>query len=322
MKNPIFRVITNNIPLSCIHNVADTDLNTVAIGADGYMSKPPQEAKQDWLALAGRVCAVTGAGGGIGAEVARQLLAEGARVALLDLDEARMAQTLRDWGVDSDRAIVVRCDVTQQESVQAAANAVQAAWGPATLLVNNAGVLYADAVMDIALDKWNRLLSVNLSGYLLCAQAFGRHMQQAGGGSIVNIASISASIPQPYSGAYSVSKAGVKMLSQLLAVELGEYGIRSNVVSPAMIRTPMSEVIYSQDAVRQRREKIVPAGRISTPADIAAAVLFLASERSSYISGQEILVDGGLTQTWLGLIPRPGFEKEDAAGAAAPANGS
>ena len=98
------------------------------------MSDTPWQVRQDWLALAGRVCAVTGAGGGIGAEVARQLLVEGARVALLDLDEARMAQALRDWGVASDRAIAVHCDVAQQESVQAAADAVQAAWGPATLL--------------------------------------------------------------------------------------------------------------------------------------------------------------------------------------------
>ena len=105
------------------------------------------------------------------------------------------------------------------------------------------------------------------------------------------------------------------MLSRQLASEWGPQGIRSNVVSPAMIRTPMSEGIYQDPAIRRRREQIVPAGRISTPADIAGAVLFLASDRASYISGQEILVDGGLTQAWLSLIPRPGFEKEDAAAA-------
>ncbi|SEB05755.1 SDR family NAD(P)-dependent oxidoreductase [Variovorax sp. YR216] len=266
-----------------------------------------------WLGLGERVCVVTGAGGGIGAEIARQLVDAGARVALLDRNTDTLHGVVESVGDAASRVMPVACDVTRAESVQAAADQIQAAWGPATLLVNNAAALYADAVMDIALDKWNQLLAVNLSGYLLCAQVFGRQMMAAGGGSMVHIASISGSIPQPYSGAYSVSKAGVKMLSQLLAVELGEKGIRSNVVSPAMIRTPMSDGIYQNPEVRQRREQIVPAGRISTPDDIAAAVLFLASERASYISGQEILVDGGLTQAWLGLIPRPGFEKDDAA---------
>jgi len=267
----------------------------------------------DWLGLAGRVCAVTGAGGGIGFEIAGQLLAAGARVALLDRDARRLTEVAGALGHHAGRVLSIACDVTDMGSVQAAADQVKQAWGPVNVLVNNAAALYADALMDIAVDKWNQLLAVNLTGYLLCAQAFGRQMTAHGGGSMVHIASISASIPQPYSGAYSVSKAGAKMLSQLLAVELGEQGVRSNVVSPAMIRTPMSEGIYQDPAVRQRREQIVPAGRISTPSDIAGAVLFLASDRASYISGQEFLIDGGLTQAWLGLIPRPGFEKSDTA---------
>ncbi|OUL99700.1 SDR family NAD(P)-dependent oxidoreductase [Variovorax sp. JS1663] len=276
------------------------------------MASAPGKTDSTWLELGDRVCVVTGAGGGIGAEIARQLLQAGARVALLDRNTQTLGSVLADLDSSADRVMQVACDVTSAESVQLAAEQVRDAWGPAGLLVNNAAALYADAVMDIALDKWNQLLAVNLSGYLLCAQAFGRQMMENGGGAMVHVASISGSIPQPYSGAYSVSKAGVKMLSQLLAVELGEHGIRSNVVSPAMIRTPMSEGIYEDPAVRQRREQIVPAGRISTPQDIAGAVLFLASDRASYISGQEILVDGGLTQAWLSLIPRPGFQKEDA----------
>ena len=277
------------------------------------MSTSVPQGHQDWLNLAGRACVVTGAGGGIGAEVARQLLAAGARVALLDLDAQRAAGVVTGC---EGRVLPLACDVTDAASVQKAADAVRSAWGPAAVLVNNAASLYADALMDITVDKWNQLLSVNLTGYLLCAQAFGRQMRDCGGGAMVHIASISGAIPQPYSGAYSVSKAGVKMLSQLLAVELGEHGIRSNVVSPAMIRTPMSEGIYTQDAVRRQRERMVPLGRISTPADIAGAVLFLASERAGYISGQDILVDGALTQNWLGLVPRPGFQKEDAAASA------
>ena len=233
-------------------------------------------------------------------------------MALLDLDGNAVQQMQSELGSAGAPIIGVQVDVTDADSVARAAQAVQSRWGGCDVLVNNAAALYADAVMDIAVDKWNRLLGVNLTGYLVMAQALGRQMIARGGGSMVHIASIAGTVPQPWSGAYSVSKAGVKMLSQQLAMELGEHRIRSNVVSPAMIRTPMSEGIYRDPAVLRRREAMVPAGRISTPADIAEAVLFLASDRASYISGQEILVDGGLTQTWLGLIPRPGFEKQDA----------
>lgn len=266
-----------------------------------------------WLGLCDRVCVVTGAAGGIGAEIAQQLLAAGARVALLDLDGSAVKQMQAQWGYAETQLIGIQVDVTNADSVANAAFTVQSHWGGCDVLVNNAAVLYADAVMDIAVSKWNTLLSVNLTGYLLMAQAFGRQMIAKGGGSMVHIASIAGTIPQPWSGAYSVSKAAVKMLSQQMALELGEHHIRSNVVSPAMIRTPMSEGIYRDPAVLRQREAMVPAGRISTPADIAQAVLFLASDRASYISGQETLVDGGLTQSWLGLIPRPGFEKQDIA---------
>jgi NAD(P)-dependent dehydrogenase (short-subunit alcohol dehydrogenase family) len=257
------------------------------------------------------IALVTGATRGIGAAIALELAQKGMRVvgtATTESGAARISEALGGF-LDSKGVVL---DVNNKEACEALIDEVVKEHGALQVLVNNAGALYVDAVMDIELSKWNHLLSVNLSGYLLCSQLFGRQMRANGRGAMVHIASISASIPQPYSGAYSVSKAGVKMLSQLLAVELGEHRIRSNVVSPAMIRTPMSEGIYLNPAVLAQREAMVPAGRISTPADIAESVLFLASDRASYISGQEVLVDGGLTQSWLGLVPRPGFEKQDA----------
>jgi NAD(P)-dependent dehydrogenase (short-subunit alcohol dehydrogenase family) len=269
-------------------------------------------ASSSWLELENKVCVVTGAASGIGAEIARELATVGARVALLDRDvqgATKVAATIVESG---GRAIAVDCDITLQDSVAEAAATVERELGRCDVLVNNAAAIYAAALMDIDLDKWNQLLAVNLGGFLLCSQAFGRQMIVGGGGSMVHIASISGRVPQPYSGPYSVSKAGVKMLSQLLAVELGEHGIRSNVVSPAMVRTPMSEVIYSRPEVLKQREQIVPARRISGPRDIAEVVLFLASPRASYVSGQDVLVDGGLSTAWLTLIPRPGFEKQDA----------
>ncbi|MDB5829244.1 MAG: 2-deoxy-D-gluconate 3-dehydrogenase [Variovorax sp.] len=272
-----------------------------------------QTAGAGWLGLEGRVCVVTGAAGGIGGEIARELAAVGAKVALLDRDEKGATAFAADIAASGAQAIGVHCDITDEASVAAAAETVAGKLGPCSVLVNNAAAIYAGALMDVQLDKWNQLLAVNLNGFLLCSQVFGRQMiARKEGGSIVHVASISGSVPQPYSGAYSVSKAGVKMLSRLLAVELGEHRIRSNVVSPAMVRTPMSAGIYQNEDVLRRREAIVPAGRISGPRDIAEAVLFLASERASYINGQDLLVDGGLSQAFLSLIPRPGFEKQDA----------
>ena len=124
---------------------------------------------------------------------------------------------------------------------------------------------------------------------------------------MVHIASIAATNPQPRSGAYSASKAAAAMLSRQLALEWGPDGIRSNVVSPGFIRTPMSEAFYQQPDVKERREKMLPSRRIGTPQDIADAVIFLASPRSAYVNGAEILVDGGLDQVMMELTPRPGF---------------
>jgi len=274
------------------------------------MTTPARPA--GWLQLEDKVCVVTGAAGGIGAEIAREFAAVGAKVALLDRDEkgaTEVAAAIAESGAD---AIAVGCDITDKASVDRAAEAVERALGRCDVLVNNAAAIYADALMNIDMAKWNQLMAVNLGGFLLCSQAFGRQMIAGGGGSMVHVASISGRVPQPYSGPYSVSKAGVKMLSQLLAVELGEHGIRSNVVSPAMVRTPMSEVIYQNPDVLKKREQIVPARRISGPRDIAEVVVYLASPRSGYVSGQDVLVDGGLSTAWLTLIPRPGFEKQDA----------
>ena len=266
----------------------------------------------DWLGLENKVCVITGAAGGIGAEIAREFSKVGCQVALRDHDEKGVQAVATTLAHSGSRAIAVCCDITDKSSVDEAAQTVKQRLGRCDILVNNAAAIYADALMNIDLTKWNQLMAVNLGGFLLCAQAFGRQMMDAGNGSMVHIASISGHVPQPFSGPYSVSKAGVKMLSQLLAVELGEHGIRSNVVSPAMVRTPMSEVIYQNPEVLKMREQIVPARRISGPSDIAEVVVYLSSPRSGYISGQDILVDGGLSAAWLTLIPRPGFEKQDA----------
>jgi NAD(P)-dependent dehydrogenase (short-subunit alcohol dehydrogenase family) len=260
-----------------------------------------------WLGLEGRICVVTGAGGGIGRATALAFAAAGARVVLLDRDQANLAITAEQVGAQSaQQAMALACDVSDQASVEAAAEQTERTAGRCHVLFNNAGILRPGALASLTLAEWNALMSVNLTGYFLCAQAFGRQMLAGSGGAIVHTASIAASEPQGASGAYSVSKSGVAMLSRLIALEWGPR-VRSNVVSPGLVETPMSHAFYQVEGVRERRSAMTTAKRIGRPQDIADAVLFLASDRASYITGQELIVDGGFSQMLMNLVPRPGY---------------
>jgi NAD(P)-dependent dehydrogenase (short-subunit alcohol dehydrogenase family) len=259
-----------------------------------------------WLGLEGRVCVVTGAGGGIGRATALGFATAGARVVLLDRDAGNLDETAAQVAAQSGRhATVIVCDVTDAASVEAAGERA-ARVGPCGVLVNNAGILRPGALASLTLADWNAIMSVNLTGYFLCAQAFGRQMRAGAGGAIVHVASIAASEPQAQSGAYSVSKAGVAMLSRLIALEWGP-AVRSNVVSPGLVETPLSAAFYRVEGVRERRSAMTPGKRIGTPQDMADAALFLASDRAGFITGQEIVIDGGLSQTLMSLVPRPGY---------------
>jgi len=262
----------------------------------------------DWLDLSGRVCVVTGGGGGIGRATAISFAKAGARVAAIDLDERGLEATRAELGKLGAGHVVARCDTTDVASVVAAAATVEKSLGPCAVLVNTAAVLRPGALDTLSLAEWNTVLSVNLTGYFLCAQAFGRQMRGLGRGSLVHIASIAGSNAQGQSGAYSVSKAGVLMLSRQLANEWGPRGIRSNVVSPGMVITPMSQAFYDTPGVTERRSAVVPLRRVGMPQDMADVILFLASDRASYVNGEEILVDGGYANMLMNLVPRPGFE--------------
>ena len=264
--------------------------------------------ERDWLGLRDRVCVVTGAASGIGRETAIQLAAVGARVVAIDRNAngcARTAEEVRKAGIP---ALALECDVTQADSVSAAADRALAEFGRCDVLVNNAGILQPGRLEALSLSYWNGLLQINLTGYLLCSQAFGRDMLARGSGVLVHIASIAAGQPQAVSGAYSASKAAVAMLSRQLAFEWGPRRIRSNSISPGLVRTPLSESFYQAPGVKERREAIVPLRAIGGPLDIANVVVFLASSRAGYVTGQDIVVDGGLSQTLMSHVPRPGYE--------------
>lgn len=270
----------------------------------------------NWLGLQGHVAAVTGAASGIGAAIARNLALAGARVALLDRDAPaaqRLADSLKAEGL---QAIAVPCDTSSEHSTLDAARQVQSAFGSASVLVNNAGMLRSSSLADVSLEEWNQVLSVNLTGYLLCARAFAPQLRSNGQGSIVNIASIAAHFPQTRSGAYSAGKAGILLLSQQLAAEWGPTGIRSNAICPGMIRTPLSATFYAEPGVEAARAAMTASRRVGEPEDIANAVLFLSSPRSGYVNGAELMVDGGMSSMLMDMVPRPGFNRNDAAKAA------
>ena len=261
----------------------------------------------DWLNLAGKVCVVTGGASGIGASIAEGLVQVGAHVALLDLDGAacqRVAQRLAESG---GRVIGIQCDISDEDGVKATAARVRDELGPCAALVNNAGMLRAGGLDAVSLADWNAVLAVNLTGYLLCSREFGRTMREERSGSIVHIASISALNPQTQSGAYSPSKAGVLLLSRQMAAEWGPEGVRSNAICPGMIRTPLSAKFYEEPGFEERRAAVTASRRVGEPVDIANPAIFLASPRSSYINGAEILVDGGLGCMLMDMVPRPGF---------------
>lgn len=262
---------------------------------------------QNWLRLEGAVCAVTGALGGMGAEICREFARNGAAVALLDLDQAKAdaaAEELRKgYGV---HAAGYRMDATSETEVQAAVDAIVADFGRVDVLVNTAGILRFAPMEDLPLSDWKAILDVNLTGYFIASQRFGRQMIRQRSGRLVHISTVASHSPETFSGAYSSSKAGVNELSQMLAAEWGPYGMRSNCVEPCFVKTPMSADFYRDPEVERGRSRLIATRRIGEVSDIANAVMFLASPRSDFTTGTAIKVDGGFSNMMGDLTPKPG----------------
>jgi NAD(P)-dependent dehydrogenase (short-subunit alcohol dehydrogenase family) len=251
--------------------------------------------------LAGQVALVTGAGSGIGRATAVLLAAEGARVVALDREEAAACTTgglIEDAGGE---ALPIPCDVSSSADVSSAFDAVSASYGALHVLVNNAGVDDVVArVEDLQEPDLDRMLAVNLKGQFLVAGRAVPLMVGSGGKAIVNTSSIAALIGAPGKALYSSTKGAIVSMTRALALDLAPQGIRVNAVCPGAIeRTAMHDAFFETQPDRRRVETAVieriPLGRFGTPEDVAAAILFLASDAASYITGTTLVVDGGWT---------------------------
>ena len=247
------------------------------------------------------VVIVTGAGGGLGSAMARRFAQDGWRVALFD----RRADLVEAEAAQIPGSLPIGVDVTDEAAVTAAVARVADDFGASPhALVNNAGIVRFGALMDHSIEDFRQVLDVNLTGVFIMTRAVARLMLPRGSGSIVNITSLNAVAPSPDAGAYPASKAAVALLTQHFGLVLGPRGIRVNAVGPGFIDAGMSAPIYADPAVRDVRGKAVPLGVIGRADDVAETVLFLASERSAYVHGQHILVDGGVSFSLKNHLPR------------------
>lgn len=243
--------------------------------------------------LSGKLAIITGGGSGIGRGIARALAKAGADIALcgrrLSVCETACAE-IRQTGVAAE---AFRCDVSQQNEVEAMVAAVIERFGRIDILVNNAGIAgAAQPFLDITLEQWRQTIDINLTGMFLCSQAVGRHMVREGHGKIINVASVGSFLPLPCSADYSASKGGVMMLTRAMALELIRHNIQVNAVCPGYIATELKQDTIERVAEKAARK--VPAGRIGRSEEVAGAVVFLASSASDYMVGSSVVIDGGI----------------------------
>ncbi|RZU32491.1 3-oxoacyl-ACP reductase [Blastococcus saxobsidens] len=248
--------------------------------------------------LEGRVAVVTGGGSGIGLASVRRLASEGARIVIADVDEAAGGRA-----ADEVDGLFVRADVTSETDVEALFAAAHETYGSVDVAFNNAGISPPedDSILVTGLDAWRRVQEVNLTSVFLCCKAAIPYMQRQGKGSIINTASFVAVMGAATSQiSYSASKGGVLAMSRELGVQFAREGIRINALCPGPVNTPLLQELFASDPERAARRLVhVPLGRFAEPEEIAAAVAFLASDDSSFMTASTFLVDGGISGAYV-----------------------
>ena len=241
----------------------------------------------------GKVALVTGANGGLGRGITLTLAHAGADLVLADCSDDQLDELSREIGAAGKSVLIQKVDISKEEEVIAMTQAALEAFGRIDILVNNAAIAHRIPAVETTLEQLNQTLAVNLTGTFLCGREIGKAMIRQKKGKIINLASINCAVARPNLSAYGASKAGVMQLTRCWALEWAPHNINVNAVAPSFIRTPMMEDYLKDKAVHDQLVSNVPLGRIGTIEDMAAAVLFLASEASDYITGHTLFVDGG-----------------------------
>lgn len=250
-----------------------------------------------------KIAVVTGGGQGIGREIALGLARRGATVIIADWNLETAEAVSNEIRASGGSALAVEVDISDAAQVEAMVQRVLDAYGRIDILINNAAIGHAKPFLEISLEEWDRVLAINLTGQFLCAQAVARAMVERGGGRIVNVASISGQRGGTGRAAYGAAKAGVILLTRVMAVELAARGIAVNAISPGPTETDQVRQCHD-DATRAAYYERLPIRRYADPAEIAKAALFLASDEASFVSGHILNVDGGFDAAGLIYEPR------------------
>ena len=247
------------------------------------------------MRLQGKVALITGAARGQGAEEARMFAKEGAKVVLADVTDQEgtvVAAEIAEMGGD---ALYVHLDVTNEDEWDAAVQSAVASFGKLDILVNNAGIWRRGHVLETSSDQWDDIMDVNAKGVFLGTKAAIPEMRKAGGGSIVNISSTAGLVGSKTSAAYSASKGAVRIFTKSTAVQYAAEGIRANSIHPGPIDTDMGDQVWPDAASKAASVTRTALNRMGTPEDIAYGALYLASDESSFVTGSELVIDGGVT---------------------------
>lgn len=246
-----------------------------------------------WYGLEEKVAVITGGSRGIGLELAKALVAQKAKVVICGRKKEGLEAAVAaiDGG---DMVLAVPAHIAKEEDVNALFDAAVKTFGHVDILINNVGMnLLTGSVVDTEPATWNKIIESNLTGTFLCSRKAAMIMRERKRGRIVSISSIAGRKAAPGMGIYGIAKAGIEMLTKVLAFELAQFNIQVNAVAPAMVKTDFSKPFWSNDAIRVEIEKGIPMGRIAEVEDVIHPVLFLCSDKAEFITGQVLVVDGG-----------------------------